>query len=295
MVEVTSRTVHGRYLLRPSPEANDRILGVLGRAQRLFPVELFAFIFLSGHFHLLMRVLSALRMSEFTGYLKGNLAKELGQLHDWKEKFWGRRYHSASVADSEQAQAKRFLYILSNGCKEGLVDSPLEWPGVSSAPVLYRGETTLEGTWYDRTAQYRARLRGEQKLFPSIETVHLSPLPFLEGLTVEQRRQFMVDAVRQVEQETREQRAEQKRPSLGIRRILQQHPHNKPESLERSPAPLFHATTFEEFLEMKAARNLVTAAYYHAAERLRRGEDAVRFPPGCFPPPQPFVQMRAPP
>jgi len=295
VVEVTSRTVHGRYLLRPSLEANERVLGVLGRAQRLFPVDIFAFVFLSNHFHLLMRVSSTLRMAEFTGYLKGNLAKELGQLHDWDEKFWGRRYHSASVADSGEAQSKRFLYILSNGCKEGLVDSPLDWPGVSSAPVLYRGETSLEGTWYDRTAQCRARLRGQRKLFPSVETVHISPLPFLEGLTAEQQRQFLVDAVRRVEAETRERRIEHKQPALGIRGVLDQHPHGKPEQFVRSPAPRFHAASFEELQQMKAARELMTAAYRDAAERLRRGDENVRFPAGCFPPPPPFVQTRAPP
>jgi len=292
---VTSRTIHGRYLLRPSPEANDLILGVLGRAQRLYPVDIFAFVFLSGHFHLLMRVISALRMAEFTGYLKGNIARELGQLHDWKEKFWGRRYHSASIADSEPAITKRFFYVLSNSCKEGLVDSPLEWPGVTSAPALYRGENTLEGTWYDRTKEYRARLRGAPKPEPSTETVHLSPLPFLEGLSAERQRQFVVDAVRHVEEQTREQRREDARPSLGVRNILRQHPHDGPQTFKPSPAPLFHASTPQEYMEMRAARETLTAAYRLAAERLRKGERDVLFPAGSFPPRLPFVETRGPP
>ncbi len=33
VVEVTSRTIQGRLLLRPSPEVNDIILGVIGRGQ----------------------------------------------------------------------------------------------------------------------------------------------------------------------------------------------------------------------------------------------------------------------
>ena len=63
----------------------------------------------------------------------------------------------------------------TTAAKKDSSPQPLEWPGVSSAPALYRGETTMQGTWYDRTAQYRARLRGENKLFPSTETVHLTP------------------------------------------------------------------------------------------------------------------------
>ena len=69
-------------------------------------------------------------MSLFTGFLKANLAKEIGRLHDWRETFWGRRYHSASIKETEHDQIRRFLYILDNSCKEGLVASPLEWPGV---------------------------------------------------------------------------------------------------------------------------------------------------------------------
>ena len=105
----------------------------------MYGVALHTFCFLSNHFHLLGTVSSAEQMSLFTGFLKGNLAKEIGRLRDWRETFWGRRYHSASVKETEQDQVRRFLYILDNGCKEGLVASPLEWPGVSSAPALYRG------------------------------------------------------------------------------------------------------------------------------------------------------------
>lgn len=302
IVEVSSRTVHGRFLMRPSREVNQLILGVLGRAQAKYGVEIFAFIFLSNHFHLLMRVLSALVMANFMSYLKGNIAKELGHLHGWKEKFWGRRYHSASVADSDEALMDRFMYILRNGCKENLVASPLEWAGVSSAPALYRGETTIDGgIWYDRTAQYKARRRGEGlKLSPSRETVELSPLPFLENLTPAQQQRFMIDAVESVERETRARHEKEGTSPLGVARILKQHPHDKPAKFRRSPAPLFLTATRAEYRAMRAARTLKVEAYRRAVERMKCGELNVRFPQGTFPPPQPFVPLagaenRAPP
>ena len=40
LVEVTCRTVQSRLLLRPRPEVCRLILGILGRAQRLFQVQL---------------------------------------------------------------------------------------------------------------------------------------------------------------------------------------------------------------------------------------------------------------
>ena len=76
VVEITSRTIHGRYLMRPSEEVNEIILGAVGRGQALYGVELFAFVFLSNHLHILMRVLGIERMARFMGYVKGNIARE---------------------------------------------------------------------------------------------------------------------------------------------------------------------------------------------------------------------------
>ena len=294
LVELTSRTQHGRFLMCPSEEVNELILGVLGRAQAKYSVALHAFTFLSNHNHILASVRSTKQMSRFMGFLNGNLAKELGRLHDWREKFWGRRYHSASVNFTEHDQVKRFLYILENGCKEGLVASPLDWPGVSSASALYRGEMTMQGTWYDRTAQYRAHLRGENKLSPSTETVELTPLPFLQERSAEEQRAFYVDAVREIEAKTAQMHKDNGTTPMGVRAIRRQKPHDKPKAFKASPAPMFHAANREDFWAMYNARKAKVAAYRDAARRLKRGDTDVRFPEGCFPPRLPFVESRAP-
>ena len=63
--QVTCRTDQGRFLLRPGPVIDDILLGVLGRAQRLYPVEICAFSFLSSHYHLLLWVPDARSMARF--------------------------------------------------------------------------------------------------------------------------------------------------------------------------------------------------------------------------------------
>ena len=191
-------------------------------------------------------------------------------------------------------KVRRFLYILDNGCKEGLVASPLEWPGVSSAPVLYRGETTMQGTWYDRTAQYRAHLRGEYKLFPSTETIHLTPLPFLQERSLDEQQAFYVEAVREIELKTAHMHQENGTSPMGARAIRRQKPHDKPKAFKASPAPIIHAANPEDFWAMYNARKAKVADYRDAAQRLKRGETDVRFPEGCFPPRLPFVESRAP-
>ena len=46
-------------------------------------------------------------------YLDGNLAKEAGRLHGWREKFWGRPYAHVVVSDEPEAQEQRLRYLLS--------------------------------------------------------------------------------------------------------------------------------------------------------------------------------------
>ena len=281
--------------MRPSRGVNERILGVLGRAQAKYKVDIYLFVFLSNHFHLLIRVDSVYQQAAFMGFLKANLAKELGALHDWREKFWGRRYHSACLADSEATQLARLHYILSNSCKEGLVASPIDWPGVNAVAALYHGKWTMRGIWYDRTAEHADRLRGIKRRHPSIETVRLTPLPFLEGRSKAEQRRFIVDAVRLVEEQTRERHKKNGTRPLGARVVQRQHPHARPKRFVPSPAPLFHTSTRHEFLQLRQARAATVAAYRLATQRWMRGERNVQFPLGCFPPPPPAVATRAPP
>jgi hypothetical protein len=50
LVEVTCRTIQGRLQMRPSPLLNDIILGVLGRAQSRYPLEIVGYVFASNHY-----------------------------------------------------------------------------------------------------------------------------------------------------------------------------------------------------------------------------------------------------
>ena len=103
------------------------------------------FIFMANHFHLLITVLDPEQMSLFTGFLKANLAKELGRLHDWRETFWGRRYHSASdrhrTSTTSSSASSTFSTMVA---KKASSPHRSSGPGATSARALYRGESALE-------------------------------------------------------------------------------------------------------------------------------------------------------
>ena len=73
---------------------------------------------------------STKQLSEFMGFVNGNIARKVGLLHDWRGKLWDRRYQHIIVSDEPEAQIRRLKYLLSQGVKEGLVRNPEDWPGV---------------------------------------------------------------------------------------------------------------------------------------------------------------------
>src|SRR5512137_2649562 len=122
LVEITTRTIQGRLLLRPSPELTDIILGIIGKAQALHGMTIHAFVFLSTHAHFLVSPTSAGQLARFMQFVNANVAKEAGRLHVWPERLWSRRYRAIVVADEPAAHA-RLRYVLAHGAKEGLVGS----------------------------------------------------------------------------------------------------------------------------------------------------------------------------
>ncbi len=233
----------------------------------------------------------AMQGSRFMRDLKSKLAREVNRLTGWRGTVFERRYDSAVVTDEEGAQIERLLYILSHGCKEGLVDRPQDWPGVHCAKALIEGEP-LTGHWFDRSREYAARNQRQafdRLRYATEETVIFSPLPCWEHLPPEVYRARIKTLVDSIITEAALARSATGRPVEGVESILSRDPQTRPSKLSRSPAPLVHAAT-------KAARKAFyqmyawfVAAFRSAAEKLKQDDREARFPIGSFPPGLPFV------
>jgi hypothetical protein len=266
-------------------------IGVLARARRLYDIDLHAFVFLSNHYHLLLSVKDAMQLARFMNHVNSNLAREAGRLHDWKERFWGRRYQAIVISGEDAAQIERLRYLLRHGCKEGLVRSPDQWPGAHSVGALVEGQA-IQGVWFDRTREYAARTRHatEDPLeFASSETLELEPLPCWRHLSELDRRDRVVELVRDIRRETTRMHAKNGTQPMGPRAILAFHPHEKPRKLKRGSAPLFHVVSKAARLDLVQAYRSFVTAYREAARSLREGDLRARFPVGSFPPGLAFV------
>ena|SRR6185295_7404990 len=224
LVEVTCRTIHSRLLLRPGLSLNEIIIGALARSKRLYGVRLISFSFVSNHFHLLLDVDNACQLARFMGHFNSKLAKEVGRLTGWREKIFGRRYQAILVSSEEAAQIERLAYVLSHGAKEGLVDSPQDWPGVHAVRAML-GEEELKGYWFDRTKEYAARHRREKfdrLKYATQETLTLDPLPCWKHLADEERQRRVAALVAEIEKQAAARREETGNASLGADAILRQ-------------------------------------------------------------------------
>jgi hypothetical protein len=291
LVEITTRTLQGRLLLKPTPELTDLILGVIGKAQVLYCMTIHAFVFLSTHAHFLLSPSSGEQLAKFMQFVNANVAKEAGRLYQWREHLWSRRYRSIVIADEGAAHA-RLRYILAHGAKEGLVWTPGAWPGPNCVAALTTGEL-LRGTWFDRSAEYLARQRGETVFASQFATtfdINLTPLPCLQHLTADQCQAEYRRVVGEIQATAEAESKETGRQSMGVAAILAQDPHSRPTSTDRSPAPFVHASDDSTKMEFRIRYRAFVDAFRAGAKRLRQRarEIADMFPLWSFPPAMPF-------
>jgi len=270
MYEVVIRTIDGRRLLRPVPELTDGVNGVIGRALTLYPIELHAHTYLSNHGHLQLSSVGGDDVSTFVGYLNRNTAEVVKSVTGHRGPVWT-RFRPIPILD-DRASVRRLRYIISNSVKEGLVESPLDWPGPSSTRALVTGEP-IEGDWIVRRPGHR-RAQGK----PERYRINLTPLPCWAELAPSERAARVQEIIDDVVAEGRRER--DGRPVLGIERLLAQDPF-EPTAIEETAPPVAHfseATIFEEYRE---AQRQFRDAHRRASADHRDTPDS--FPPFGFP------------
>jgi len=291
LVAVTWRVVQGRFLLRPSGELNDVILGVLGRAQRRCAIRICGVAVLSNHLHLLLVADDAEQVARFMQHVGSKLAREVNRLTGWSGPVFHSRYSMIVVTQEEAAQVERFKYLLEQGCKENLVERLRDWPGIHSVGALLDGEP-LVGHWFDRTREHIARRRGAELdplQFAEAETVLLTPLPCWQHLPPEVYRRRVAELVDEIERGAAAERTRSGARVLGLKAVLAHHPHHRPATLAKALAPLVHAASKAARDAFREAYRRFVRAFREAAATFRRASPTTAFPLGSFPPAPPFV------
>ncbi len=284
LAEVTIRTLHGRYWLRPDPACKAIVEGVFGKALRLYPgIRLHAYDAQSNHLHYAVSTTEPGQVAPFKDFLHGNLARKVNRLRGRRGVFWSRRGAEIAIAD-DGAQIERLQYILAQGPAAGLVASPTAWPGASSTSALL-GDMRVHATYVSDDARRRnakrKQPRPEAELMEDV-SFELTPLPVWADLAPAPYRGKVAELVERIEQ------AHQGRPVLGVRGVLAQRPDAAPAEFQPSPMPLCHASSAESYQRFREAYRRFREAYLEAAAYARTNPGATleelqaRYPSGSY-------------
>jgi REP element-mobilizing transposase RayT len=284
---ITNRTLHQKYFFLPSEEVNAIILGLLAKMADRYDIEIFAFVFMSNHFHLLARSQS-LQMHLFMRDFQGQLARKLNRHWRRTGTFFERRYTATAVLDDD-ALTDKLRYTVCNPCESNLVRHPKMWPGLSSWSIHKSGEP-LVGKVVNRKLYWSLKRMKEHvdaseqeliKMATEEFPLEMARLPQWDGIDDRAYRDRICDII----EEHAAHLAEQRRVRcLGVKRILEQSFNGRPKSPKKSPRPLCHTNCHETRQNFLEERLEVTERYKDAVRKIRKNKTQVSFPQGTIPP-----------
>jgi REP element-mobilizing transposase RayT len=122
---VTSMVNYGNFHLGEA-RFKCMFLEIVKEAKKKFDFELWNFCVMDNHIHFLIKPGSGVSLSKIMQWIKCNFAKRWNKEHGLKGHFWGGRFYSRIVENSEDFEAVS-KYIDENPVKANMVKEPGEW------------------------------------------------------------------------------------------------------------------------------------------------------------------------
>jgi REP element-mobilizing transposase RayT len=283
---ITSRCFQSRMLMTPRiPLVREVCGGVLAKAASVHGVQVFAYVFMSNHVHLVVRA-RGVQVAKFLKYFQGNLSKKLAPLCKgrWWNRFWERRPSVAPILDHE-ALEERVGYVLAHGVKERLVRHATQWEGLHCAEQMLDGKPRTF-PWFNWTkrwlfgsstsGEFGGRYDAEWREPVMLE---LTPLPGREAEKDAERR---ARVAAQLAADTRAQRRARK-PVAGMK-VVKRQGMAPPRTTKHGVRPLCHASSLEGWKAFRDSFRSFCWAFRLAAQRWLAGDKDAEFPAGCFKP-----------
>lgn len=287
---VTIRTERAQLLMVPGKELNETIGGIVAKYQKEFGIEIFAYTFLSNHYHLLVRAPKE-NLWRFEQALNREIAKRVNRIRQREGHFWGRRYDEQIVVGNT-ASLTALLYIVCNSVKHRLVRNAAHWPGVNCIFQLLdereRVYYFVDFTAY-RKAKREAELSGKHISMSDYKrryTLRVSPLPMLSCLSKKMRRQTLRSEIQRQLTILNAEADNEQTGFLGPEKVLSQDPYRTPREVSRRVRPICYTQDPEAKHIFLTEEYFPWIAAYEAASRsFRSGLLSSEFPPHAIKPP----------
>ena len=287
---VTNRCFQGRLLMLPNEKINFIIGYWFARALEKYGkgLKVFAFIFLSNHFHILLRDTRG-NLARFMCYFQANVARAINEILGRKGTFWEAHYDD-KIVDGEPAFWKAYTYITCNAVKAGLVNTAKEWVGWGSHDHALSGEryrfTAINRNQYNKASRNR-QMKPDPKQYEETYAFCLEAPLGLEGTCIEDQCDYLRLKIATQEATFRANR--KNRPPLGIDAIRRQSPFERPLTSARKPKRRFACESKEKLVERLAVFHKFVGHYADVHEQFKKNMKTTakfhnEWPPGSYPP-----------
>jgi len=272
---ITIRTFEAMFFLQPCAAVNEIIGGVLARYQEIYKIEIYAYVFLSNHFHLLIRAPHS-NTHAFMCRVNQEISRRLRNYYNISGRFWHRRYDDHPCPTIQDA-LDALVYIMANPTNHGLVSDPSKWPGLHCIDHMkdYR-DREFFFTHY-------SHLEESGEFYVSKHCLKLSPLP--EATTVLADQSIAV-LLRNRIMEIKTERAGKR--FLEPEAIKRQQPTNRPKESKQSPKPICYSKCLETIITFTKEFKSWLAQYRKASFAFRTLQAKCDFPRFSISPPRFF-------
>lgn len=288
---VTNRCHQERFFMLPRPGITKSIGAWLARALHKYGdgIEIFAFIFLSNHFHILLRDTKG-RLAQFMWYLQLNVGKSINKLSDRRGEFFSREYDAVPVLTDEDFLDK-YAYTVTNAVKSKLLANADASPFFNSLKAA-KTETPFTFIWFDKTA-YHNSTRGKKKVdkseFEHEYEIPVTPPPMWSGFSKTKRQRLLDELVKNYQKRYAKERKAEGATVLGVQGIARQRWWSRPKNPARRPRVKVFCRLKEKKDEYLAMLRTVAGYYREMLDGFRKasafGRRAVlEWPSGCYPP-----------
>jgi putative transposase len=272
VVMMTRRCTDGQHLLRPDPFINQVLAFEMGRAILRSGVSVHAHMAMSNHAHTGVTDVVA-RRSEFMQSFSKETSSRRNRHLDRQGPLWqpNHKFNDVVLLDAQSIE-DQLLYIWLNPVKDGLVRRVEDWPGFKILPRHWGKPMTVKAP--DKTYG-----RGS----PKSVTFTPAPPPVPLGMTLEQKRTYYEEKIRDLEATYARDRARKKKRVLGASRVLSMSPFKKArKKLPRCSSGPFFATQDQELWKQAMTRYRDFLNHYDRARRKLLAGKKVTFPAGTL-------------
>ena len=295
----TSRTVRSTLWFVNNRKLEDYALGYLAKYQEKYELPIYGMVFFGSHYHLLSKFPKCNRSAFYRDFNSRLSWAARNFVEDFPGgQLFGRRY-SAEVVPTNEDIENQFFYCALQAVAAGLCEYIEDYPGYNSFFDAING-IEREFKVVDWSS-YKAHKRYNPKItiadYTAVCKLKYSRIPGYEHLSQEDYRDLMLSKLekRRLEIVNELKRNGHVFPKKSIlRQVTPSTRAKNPKVSKRYDFRPLVLTCCEETKKAFLALYFgIYEAYKKAVKRYLAGDTLVRFPPGTYKPPGPFVPYPA--